>query len=219
MNDEISKLKQDQENRYKEAIKETIKNNTNALVNDDIKMLLNKPPLDSMDVLKVKIIEQAKKNKIIVNNDSLVGVIEKYRKNVIKTCDEIIDLRITTLNRIVDQFKFHKKSDVIKINRKDFNDLNKKLKKLIKNNIISCYEKHIENKFSLFFDKNIDEKTYNSIKENFDKFFNKTYLKQLFESIDIKILVKDTTLINTTKEQAERYLFIINNSRLFNEDN
>ena len=42
-------------------------------------------------------------------------------------------------------------------------------------------------------------------------------LKQLLENIDIKILVKDTTLINSSKEQAERYLFTINNSRLFDD--
>ena len=38
-----------------------------------------------------------------------------------------------------------------------------------------------------------------------------------FENIDIKILVKDTTLINGVKEQSERYLFTLENSRLFNE--
>ena len=39
----------------------------------------------------------------------------------------------------------------------------------------------------------------------------------MLENIDIKILVKDTTLINGAKEQAERYLFTLNNSRLLND--
>ena len=37
------------------------------------------------------------------------------------------------------------------------------------------------------------------------------------ESVDIKILVKDTTLMNGTKEQGERYLFTLDHSRLLNE--
>ena len=41
--------------------------------------------------------------------------------------------------------------------------------------------------------------------------------RQLFENIDIKILIKDTTLINIVKEQTERYLFTLNNSRIFSD--
>ena len=49
------------------------------------------------------------------------------------------------------------------------------------------------------------------------KYLKKNYLSQLLENIDIKILVKDTTLINSTKEQSERYLFTLNNSRLLKD--
>ena len=50
------------------------------------------------------------------------------------------------------------------------------------------------------------------------KFNKEIYQKQLISNIDNKILVKDTTLINATREQTERYLFTINNSRLLNKD-
>ena len=50
------------------------------------------------------------------------------------------------------------------------------------------------------------------------KWINGVYKNELLENVDIKILVKDTTLINSTKEQAERYLFTINNSRLLNDN-
>jgi hypothetical protein len=36
--------------------------------------------------------------------------------------------------------------------------------------------------------------------------------------VDIKILVKDTTLINGVKEQSERYIFTLENSRLYDTD-
>ena len=217
MSDDIDKIKKEHEDSYRAAIIDIIKNNTNVLVNDDSKMLLNNPPLDSMDVLKSKIIDLAKKNKVVVNTDNLHNIITKYRSSMIKSCDTIIDLRVSSLNKKVNDFKFLKRNDVIKINRKDFNDLNKKIKKTLKNSILECYEKCIDKKFKQLFDNNIDESICNSISDDFNKFFFKNYQKQLFEKVDIKIMVKDTTLMNATKEQGERYLFIINNSRIFSD--
>lgn len=46
------------------------------------------------------------------------------------------------------------------------------------------------------------------------KFVSSTFLKQLLESIDFKVIVKDTTLINGVREQGERYLFTKMNSYL-----
>ena len=46
----------------------------------------------------------------------------------------------------------------------------------------------------------------------------KKYPKQILENIELKILVKDTTLINGIKEQGERYLFTNNNSYIFKEN-
>ena len=49
------------------------------------------------------------------------------------------------------------------------------------------------------------------------KFLNSNYKKNLLENLDMKLMVKDTTLINTIKEQSERYLFTLNNSHLLND--
>ena len=46
-------------------------------------------------------------------------------------------------------------------------------------------------------------------------FIHKKYIKQIVDSLDIKILVKDTTLLNGIKEQTNRYLFTLENSHLF----
>ena len=216
MDSELDKMKKEHENSYKEAILNIIDNNTKSLVNDDIKMLLNKPPLDSMDTIKLKILELAKKNKIIINTENLNNIIIKYRKNLIKVCNRIMDTRISSLNKKVNNFKFIKENDVIKINRKDFVDINKKIKRELKVSIRDCFDKYILSDIKIIFDKNIDKNLCENVINEFSKYFLKTYSKQLFENIDIKILVKDTTLINSTKEQGERYLFIIQNSRIFN---
>ena len=50
-------------------------------------------------------------------------------------------------------------------------------------------------------------------------YYNKlNYVKQVLESIDFKIIVKDTTLINGVREQGERFLFTKMNSYLLKED-
>ena len=45
-----------------------------------------------------------------------------------------------------------------------------------------------------------------------------TYQKQLNESIAIKTMVKDRTLLSGILEQGERYLFTKSNSHLFDEE-
>ena len=40
--------------------------------------------------------------------------------------------------------------------------------------------------------------------------------EDLLDNVDFKILVKDTTLANGVKEQGERHLFTLNNSRILN---
>ena len=49
--EELKKIKIQHIDNYKKAILENIKNNTNALVDEDIKSLLKTPPLDSMDLI------------------------------------------------------------------------------------------------------------------------------------------------------------------------
>ena len=62
-----------------------------------------------------------------------------------------------------------------------------------------------------------DELLLKKISDDISKVVNGSYQRQLLESVDIKILVKDTTLINGVKEQSERYLFTLENSRLYDE--
>ena len=53
------------------------------------------------------------------------------------------------------------------------------------------------------------------ISDELVKFVKGSYQRQLLENVDFKVLVKDTTLANSTKEHAERHLFTLANSRLF----
>lgn len=217
MNNVLEELKNQHNENYKKAILEIIKNNTNILVNEDIMSLFKAPPLDSMDVIKNKFLDIAKKFKIILNIDVLYKMIDEYRLDVISILPEIMNYRVDILQGIIESESNVFDNTVVKINKKDFVILNKNNRKVIKNKVLEAIQNKIVNNVNSLFTKEVDD----SVKEKFsleiNKYLNKVYLKQIIESIDFKVLVKDTILINSIKEQGERYLFTMQNSRIFNE--
>ena len=210
----VEDLKKQHFNSYKETLLNIIENNTNILVNEDIKSLINKPPLDSMDVLKNKFLDLSKKNKIVLNTEELSKLLDDYRTSLSKVIDKIKKERVSILSKKVNSFKY-KENEVLEFYKKDFISLDKGLKKLIKENINDSYEKVFTKGINKVFSKDIDENIKNKIIEDISKFINKNYMKQIMDGFDIKVLVKDTILINSINEQNERYIFVLNNSRLF----
>lgn len=219
MEDEtIKKIKEQHIENYKNAILENIKNNTNVLVDEDLMSLTRKPPLDSMDLIKSKFLDLAKKNKIILDIEELDKILDDYR-NYNKNCfDKIKDIRLKELSNKVIKTKFEKSNDIIKINKKDFTNINKLIKKLIKEQLQESFDKQISKNVDKVFVKDTSDDVKSKITSEITKYVNGSFQKQLLENVDIKILVKDTTLINGTKEQSERYLFTLNNSRLLNDN-
>lgn len=217
--EDLEKFRLQHEDNYRQAILDNIRNNTDVLVDQDIVSLLRKPPLDSMDLIKSKFLDSAKKNKIVLNTDELGKLLDNYRKYLLKCCDEIKNIRISELGSKVKKEKLEKSTDIIKINKKDFTNINKKIKKIIKDKLSIGYETYILKKFDSVFLDDTNETIKKKVMDDVSKYINGTYQKQLLENFDIEILVKDTTLINIAKEQGERYIFTLNNSRLLNDIN
>lgn len=219
MNQEtIEDFRQKHFENYKNAVLETLKNNTISLFDDDILSLLKKPPLDSMDVIKCKFLELAKRHKTIIQADVLDKILENYRKKIITYIPSWKQMRIEELQKIITSFSPKKESDVIKFNKKDFIPLNRKLKKAMKLDISDAIDKKIVKNVNHIFTKDFERNDTSVIFNEMIKFVSSTYLKQLLESIDFKVIVKDTTLINGVREQGERFLFTKMNSYLLNED-
>ena len=130
MVDTMQDFKKQHMENYRRAILENIKNNTNVLVEDDIQSLLKKPPLDSMDILKTKFLSLAKKNDVILNTQILDELLSNYRDDIIKVCEDLKKIRIEELSSKVNAFTFEKDTDTIKLSKKDFVAVNKKMKKV-----------------------------------------------------------------------------------------
>ena len=215
MVDTLEEFKKQHLDNYKKAILELVNNNTDVLVDEDIMSLIRKPPLDSMDLIKSKFLDLAKKNKIVLEAVKLDELLEEYRNIIINVCGSIKKERVSILSKVVSNTSLEKETDVIKFNKKDFNDINKNIKKILKDTILESIEKtFIKKGFSVFL-SDIDDAIKKKICDEVIKFVKGTYQNQLLENVDIKLLVKDTTLINSVKEHGERHLFTLANSRIF----
>lgn len=215
MNEDLDYLKKQHIKNYKNMALQMILNNNNSLFDEDITSLIKKPPLDSMDLIKSKLISISKKEKIILNTDEYNKRIDNYREDMIKICNKNKEIRLKYYNDIVNSFNFNNNNkDVIKILKKDTNDLNKEIRRSFKEGIIKSINNNFDKNFNSLFN-DIDNKNMDDVYKKVFKYLNSTYVKQLLENIDIKILVKDTILINSFKEEGEKYLYTLNNSRLF----
>ena len=216
MIDEVAKMKKEHLSNYKMVVEEIISNNTKALFQDDINLLLQRPPLDSMDLIKSKILSLGKKYDVILDTEILEKSLEKYRNSIKKGFIPIEKIRKEELIKSVDGFEPVKKMDIIKITKKRFADINKRLKKDAKKVISENIDKYILNDPSSYISKKQEDLSKEKkFIDDFSKYMLKKYPKQILENIELKILVKDTTLINGIKEQGERYLFTNNNSYIF----
>lgn len=212
----VEELQQQHYNNYVEVVKETIKANTLSLLENDINPLFKKPPLDSMDQIKTKFLLTAKKEKIVLETDNLNKLLDEYRKNIEIKLKKIIEIRdkeiISSFDNLV------KEEKIIKVTKTQMNNTSKKIKKIVKEELDNCVNKYIVNKLGIVFSMDnakSNDKAINDIKKFLD--IKGIYQKQILESIDFKLLVKDTILINGVKEQTDRYNFTLNNSRIFND--
>ena len=212
----MEELKDKHLENYKLAVYEILKSNTKALFEEDVLSLLKKPPLDSMDIIKCKFLNVAKKYKTLIVTEELDRCLILYRQDAIKIIYELEKERINFFEDKIMLFKPNKEIDVIKLNKKDFNTLNKKIKNQLKKSLLDIIDKNIVKNVNKLFTENSASDGEQSLSREMVKFLQTTYIKQLLESVDFKIIVKDTTLINRVKEQGERYLFTKKNSYLLN---
>ena len=116
MND-MEQIKKQHLNTYKNATKEIVINNTKALVENDIISLIKKPPLDSMDIIKTKLISLAKKEKIILSTEKLGTLIKNYRDFLEDKLLSLRKIREDYLIKKIDEFVPERETEIIKILR------------------------------------------------------------------------------------------------------
>ena len=213
----LQEIKNQHINNYKKALVEIIQNNTNALVEDDVKPFFIKPPLDSMDLIRSKMISLAKRKQIVLDTVLLDEALDSYRNDVIKCCEKIRKMRTDVFFNQVNKYDLINRKEAINFYKKDFVVLNKNMKKAVKDQISISIEKKLICKIKKMIPTNVSNDICDDYINEFTKYLKKQYQKQILDAFDIKILIKDTTLINSIKEQGEHYTFTMKNSRLLND--
>lgn len=200
-------IKQHQEN-YKNIILDIINNNTNTLVKEDLMSLVVRPPLDSMDVIKTKFISLAKKNKIILDIEKLEVILDEYRYNISKDYLKIIEFRVKNLEKLMKKTNVSE-GEEYKFLKKELNVIDKHIKDKIKIKLNECTDKYLISSIKELLN-NVTDNVYDKFSSEMIKYINKEYTKNILESIDVKLLVKDTTLINSVKESGDRFKLTLN---------
>lgn len=210
----LEKLIQQHIDNYRKGIVDIIHNNTNMFI-DDIVSFVGKPPLDSMDYIQKNFLDIAKKNKIVFNTKELNTLLDNYRSEIIDCCEKIKEIRLDNLLAMVDCFSFDN-FEIFSFYKKNFTILNRKMRNTLKTQIMDSFEGKILPKIDTLFSDEVTEDCRNKVIQEITKYVKNNYLKQVIDTFEMKLLVKDTILINGVREQSDRYIFTINNSRLLN---
>lgn len=185
-------------------------NNTNSLIEDDIINGVIEVPLEAMDTVKQRVLNIAKHNNLILNSDKFNEVLISYKEELKKEFRNIFKKRIKLIEDNYSKFDDDKPMDLVKNLKKELVKFNKEAKKEEKQIITSLVKEKIISNLDLIVK---DDNT--TFKKDATKFLQTTYVKQILETVDMKILVKDTILLNSLKEQIERFVFTMENSHLF----
>lgn len=196
---------------YLNSIEELIKNNSYSLVEDDLLPLFKKPPLETMDTIKQKMLSLGKHYHVIINTEQLDRALEEYRNSMQKKIKSLKKYREDYLIKDIRQKSKDTKDGTFKILKKDLTYLDKNLKKEIKNEIENDMQKLMDNIPNFFQIEEMEDK----LKKDVTKYFKITYPRNLMETIDMKVIVKNTILINGVNEQTEHFIFAKENSHLF----
>lgn len=204
-------LKQHQ-NIFLGATKELIKNNTKTLLEDDLMPLFSTPPLETMDHIKQKLLAIAKTNHLILDTETVDKILINYREKLQLEVSYISSHRIEVLTNLMEKLDYSKVDLTLKKIKTELVKLDKEIKKNCKEKMKLQNENMIIQQLPIL----IKDKTLVPvIEKELTKYLQTTYVKQQLEMIDMKFMVKDTTLLNGLKEQLERYQFTKENSHLF----
>lgn len=185
-------------------------NNTNSLIEDDIINGVIDVPLEAMDTVKQRLLNIAKHNGLVLDSNKFNEILSDYKNSLKKEFRSVYKKRIKIIEDSYSKMNDDKPLDLVKDLKKELVKFNKETKKQCKEIILNLVKEKLISNLDL-----IVNESNASFKKEVMKFLQNVYVKQILETIDMKILVKDTILLNSLKEQLERFVFTKENSHLF----
>lgn len=220
MKEKLEKIEQQHLKNYYSAIKDTIQDNTDILVQEDLIPLFKEPPLASMDMLKGKILEKAKEHKIILSTTELDNTINAFRKAMLEELEYIGNVRKQEFQKSIDEMIFKENPLIIEQLHTTIEAVRKDVKGLFETKI----EHHIQEDLIPNIPNIIDFTKSHHLSQN-DLFLEATsdyltyrYPDGLIDVITAKVALKDQILLNRLNEHESRYKFTKEHSRLLQKE-
>ena len=169
-------------------------NNTNSLIEDDIINGVIDVPLEAMDTVKQRLLNIAKHNGLVLDSNKFNEILSDYKNSLKKEFKNVYKKRIKIIEESYSKMNDDKPLDLVKDLKKELVKFNKETKKQCKEIILNLVKEKLISNLDLI----VNESNANFKKEVM-KFLQNVYIKQILETIDMKILVKDTILLNSLK--------------------
>lgn len=212
---EIEKLQQQHLTNYKAALYDTIEDNTVKLIQEDLTSLFQ-PPLDSMNLLKMRFLNTAKEYGVVLEAERFNQILEQYYTDVLEQMKSGEELRTVPLQKIVDSFEDETEEDRITFSKDQVHFASLALLdyciECLKNFIQLDLLDRIQEILDITKNLSLDQKE--GFQTKIIQYLNHTYPDQMRDAISSKIDLKDCTLINRMEEHTERYLFTKKKSHL-----
>ncbi len=189
---------------------ELVNNNTNSLIEDDVITGIIDPPLEAMDIIKSRFLSVAKANNLILKTDVLNQLLSNYKDKLKEKFIKIGDKRKKFVSKHIEKIEDDKSLNLVKELKKELVKFDKEIKKESKELVLDLINKELVSKID-----NINSEIEPKYKKEMIRFLQVTYVKQFLELLEMKLIVKDTFLLNSLKEYLDRFIFTTENSHLF----
>ncbi|HIS38716.1 MAG TPA: hypothetical protein IAB45_04300 [Candidatus Onthousia faecavium] len=189
---------------------ELVNNNTNSLIEDDVITGIIDPPLEAMDIIKSRFLSVAKANNLILKTDVLNQLLSNYKDKLKEKFIKIGDKRKKFVSKHIEKIEDDKSLNLVKELKKELVKFDKEIKKESKELVLDLINKELVSKID-----NINSEIEPKYKKEMIRFLQVTYVKQFLELLEMKLIVKDTILLNSLKEYLDRFIFTTENSHLF----
>lgn len=216
MKEGLEKYQKQHDENYHAAVIDTIHDNTVILIEEDLMPLFKKPPLDSMDILKMKILGNAKDTGVILSLETLEKMIEDYRNEMLPQMQKIGDFREQQITDIINHAVSLEKAQKETTLLSSFSSIKEQSTKNFKPFFDEYMREHLIPGLSQLLDenKNGNVSANDLFLSNTSEYLTQRYPEFILDCIEDKICLKNNILVNRLKEHRERYEFTKEHSRL-----
>ncbi len=220
MKDQLQEIQEQHQKNYRMAIMDTIDENTDGLVQEDLEALFNDAPLESMDLLVGKITMRARQDHVILSHERLLEMVQKFRTEMKQELPSIGNYRKEQLKGqfglLLDQKEEQTSSDTEECLEQVRDTLHQRFQKTFEEHLARDLVEELPTLLNE--SKNQDPVQNESFLTETNTYLTTRYQEQILTMFIDKVTFKDQILKNRLMEHAARHQFTMDHSHLLQDD-